>query len=74
MVTKPTNNPPSAFKCDTNRHPWKEQFTNYIGTKVSQAKAPLSYIIRENDAPGNVQDYLDDHDIMFHMTPHAGIA
>lgn len=61
--------PPPAFKKDTKWRVWKEQF---FGSKVGQCKAPLTFVIRPLDAPGNLDDYLDDHDQMVYLTPHVG--
>jgi hypothetical protein len=55
---------PSAFKKDTKWRVWKEQFQNYLGSKIGQCKAPLTFIIRPQDGPGNLADYPDDHDQM----------
>jgi len=39
---------------------------------VGQCKAPLTFVIRPLDAPGNIDDYPDDHDQMVYITPHTG--
>jgi hypothetical protein len=74
--TKDTEKPaiaaPPAFKKDTKWRVWKEQFQNYLGSKVGQCKAPLTFVIRPLDVPGNIDDYPDDHDQMVYITPHTG--
>jgi hypothetical protein len=69
---KPAITAPPAFKKDTKWRVWKEQFQNYLGSKVGQCKAPLTFVIRPLDAPGNIDDYPDDHDQMVYITPHTG--
>jgi hypothetical protein len=71
---KPTILPPGPYKKDTKRKSWEEQFSNYLGTKYGQAKAPLSCVIHPNDAPGNLGDYNDDHDNMIYLTTHTRVA
>ena len=69
---KPTIAAPPTFKKDTKRRVWKEQFQNYIGSKVGQCKAHLTFVIRPLDNPGNLADYSYDHDQMVFLTPHVG--
>jgi len=71
---KPAIAAPPAFKKDTKWRVWKEQFQNYLGSKVGQCKAPLTFVIRPLDAPGNIDDYPDDHDQMVYLTPQVGAA
>lgn len=42
---KPTIAAPLAFKKDTKWRVWKEQFQNYLGSKIGQCKAPLTFVI-----------------------------
>ncbi len=69
---KSTIQPPEAFKKDTKWRSWKEQFQNYLGTKLGQSKIPLTYIIRPDDEPGDEADFDDDYDLMVFLTPHTG--
>jgi hypothetical protein len=68
---KPTIAAPLAFKKDTKWRVWKEQFQNYLGSKIGQCKAPLTFVIWPLDAPGNLEDYPDDHDQKVYLTPHT---
>jgi len=71
---KPAISAPPAFKKDTKWRVWKEQFQNYIGSKIGQSKAPLTFVTRPNDAPGDIADFPDEHDQMVYLTPHVGVA
>jgi hypothetical protein len=52
--------------------PWKEQFVTYIGAKLGQNKAPLTYVLRPEDAPAADGIYDDDYDRMVFMMPLTG--
>jgi hypothetical protein len=46
----------------------------YIGTKIGQCKAPLTYVLHENDEPGDPVDYVEEYERMIYLTPHEGEA
>jgi hypothetical protein len=63
---------PAPFKKDTKWRTWKEQFMTYLGTKYGQCKAPLTFIIREEDDPADPLDFDDDYEMAVFLTPHVG--
>jgi hypothetical protein len=44
----------------------------YMESKVGQCKAPLTFVLRENDKPGNAADCIEEYDRMIYLTPLMG--
>jgi hypothetical protein len=48
---------PGALKLEKDWKQWKKKFINYTGSFISANGIPLSYVIRENDEPANLNSY-----------------
>ena len=51
---------PGALKSEKDWKQWEEKFTNYTGSYIGANGIPLSYVIRENDAPADLNDEYPD--------------
>jgi len=53
---------------------WEPQFTNYLSTIVGMNRIPLSYVIRENDAPNRTGPYANFTEEYIECAPLSGVG
>ena len=65
---------PGPFVSELKWLDWEPQFTNYLSTIVGMNGIPLSYVIRENDAPNRTGSYANFTEECIECAPLSGVG